>query len=265
MRALAIRAGGTALLLRVSADGRSVTVRQLPLVLLPPQSPDVIDGIAVSPDGTELAVARSNDPANPNVLNPHGEVLLYPLKGGGAPRTWSAPHDPGLPWNPAWTGSGHLTFLWQDHLKGTVFFFTGRSQIRVLDTSAPGSSLLSSKVIATGSGTLGFIQAALAGPGDTPIIAATFRDVPSSGTSGTAILRLVGLSPAGAVSRVFTRHAIPYHSQGQMAQIDSSCQVLGMDATGRHTLAYCPAFGRVDNNTFTLVPHTATQASAAWW
>ena len=43
----------------------------------------MIDGIAVSPDGKELAVAlQVNKNPNPNVLNPRGEIVVYSLTGG---------------------------------------------------------------------------------------------------------------------------------------------------------------------------------------
>ena len=97
-------------LLRVSADGLSTTLTRLPLVLLPAGSPDVVDGIAVSPDGTKLAVALQVN-QNPNVINPRGEIVVYPLA-GGATQTWTAPGDKAVPWNPAWTAGGrYLTFV----------------------------------------------------------------------------------------------------------------------------------------------------------
>jgi hypothetical protein len=253
--------------LTVSPNGHVMHLQRLPRILLAANSQNVIDGIAVSPDGKELAVAlQVNKNPNPNVLNPRGEIVVYSLT-GGATQTWTAPRDVAVPWNPVWTGGSQLTFLWQDHLKGTVFFFTGRSQVRVLDTSAPGRNLLASSVIATGGGKLGFIQAALAGQGNSPGIAAAFRDVPSTGASGTALLKLVSLSPAGTVSKVLVSHAIAYHSHAQMVKIDTSCQVLGIDASGQHTIAYCPVFGRIDNGTFTPLPGNRGEFgewAAAW-
>jgi hypothetical protein len=252
-------------LLRVSANGRSTRLARLPATLTSPHSRNVIDGIAASPDGTRLAVAvQVIKNANPDVLNPRAEIVVYSLT-GGATQTWAAPRHEALPLNPVWTsGSRQLTFLWQDHLKGTGEFYTGRSQVRVLDTAAPGRDLLKSRVIATGGGRLGFIQAALAGPHGSPIIAATFRDIPSSGASGTAIVQLAGLSPEGTVTKIFARHSIAYHSRAQMITADTNCQVLGIDPAGRHTLAYCPDFGRIDNGRFTPLPHNSGEFAAAW-
>jgi hypothetical protein len=250
-------------LLRVSADGLSTTLTRLPLVLLPAGSPDVVDGIAVSPDGTKLAVALQVN-QDPNVVNPRGEIVVYSLA-GGATQTWTAPGDKAVPWNPAWTGgSRYLTFVWQDQLTGTQWFFTGRSQVRRLDTAAPGRNLLASQVLVTGGGQVGYIQAASTGPADAPIIAAVFQ-VPSTGASGTARLRLVALSPAtGAVTQVFARYAVGYSGQLQEGKAVASCQVLGADPTGQHTLAYCRGFGRIDHGVLTPLPHNSGAFDAAW-
>jgi hypothetical protein len=249
-------------LLRVSANGHSTEVTRLPIDLTTPTSQNVVDGIAVSPDGTKLAVALQI-PVKGKALDPRGQIVVYSLTGGATQR-WTAPADSGLPWNPAWTGGNRqLTFVWQDHLKGSVWFFTGRSQVRVLDTAASGRRLLASKVIAMGGGNLGFIQAAAAGPGESPIIAALFT-VPS-GPTGTAIVRLVSLSATtGAITHVFARHAIAYSGRMQEGKAVASCQVVGTDGTGQHTLAYCPNFGRIDSGVFTPLPHNSGAFDAAW-
>jgi hypothetical protein len=249
-------------LLRVSADGHSTTLTRLPLVLLPPGSPDVVDGIAVSPDGTKLAVALQVN-QNPDVVNPRGEIVVYSLAGGPT-QTWTAPGDKAVPWNPAWTGGGrYLTFVWQDQLTGTQWFFTGRSQVRRLDTAAPGRNLLASQVLVTGGGPVGFIQAASAGPAGAPIIAAVFQ-VPT-GTSGTAHMRLVALSAAtGAVTQVFGGYAAGYAGQVQEGSAVAGCQVFGADPTGQHTLAYCPGLARIDHGVLTPLPHDSGVFAAAW-
>jgi hypothetical protein len=119
-------------------------------------------------------------------------------------------------------------------------------------------------VLVTGGGQVGFIQSASVGPAGSPIIAALFQ-VPSSGVSGIARMRLVALSPAtGSVTHVFARHAVRYTGQRQEGTAVASCQVLGADPTGQHVLAYCPDFGRIDHGTLTLLPHISGLWAAAW-
>jgi hypothetical protein len=247
--------------LTLSADGTSTTVRELPLVLLPNGSYDVVDGIAVSPDGAKLAVALQLDQKDSNrVMNSHMEMLVYPLAGGGATQTWTAPNDVAVAWNPVWTSPTDLTFVWQDHFAGTALTSNSRSQIRVLDTARPSRDLLSSRVIATDDS----IQSAEAGQGDSPIIAATVSNATRANGSGTATLKLVNLAPRGTVSAVYASSQISYRNQTQMVNVDTNCQVLAADASGQHMLAYCPTFGRIDNGKFTELPGNAGAPDAAW-
>jgi hypothetical protein len=249
----------------LSADGTSTTLSELPLVLLPTRSYDVVHGIATSPDGTKLAVALQLGQQDSNrVLSSRMEMLVYPLAEGGATQTWMAPNDVAAAWNPVWTSPTDLTFVWQDQLIGNAEFSTGGSQIRVLDTAEPSRDLLSSQVIATGGGSTGYIQSAEAGPGDSPIIAATFSDATAANGSGTATLKLLNLAPHGTVSEVYSSSQISYGNPAQMAQVDTTCQVLAADASGQHMLAYCPNFGRIDNGTFTELPGNAGAPDAAW-
>lgn len=251
--------------LSLSADGTSTTVHELPLVLLPTESYDVVDGIAVSPDGSKLAVALQLGQKDSNrVLNSHMEMLVYPMAGGGATQTWTAPSDVAVAWNPVWTSPTDLTFVWQDQMVGNTTFFVGRSQIRVLDTAEPSRDLLSSQVVATGGGSIGYIQSADAGPGDSPMIAATFSDATAANGSGTATLKLVNLAPDGTVSAVYSSSQISYGNPTQMGAVDTNCQVLAADASGQHTLADCPTFGRIDNGRFTELPDSAGASDAAW-
>jgi hypothetical protein len=251
--------------LTLSADGTSTTLRELPLVLLPNGSYDVIDGIAVSPDGAKLAVALQLGQKDSNrVLNSHMEMLVYSLAGGGATQVWTAPSDVAEAWNPVWTSPTDLTFVWQDQFIGNAVFSTGRSQIRVLDTAQPSRDLLSSQVIATGGGNIGYIQSADAGPGDSPVIAATFSDATAANGSGTATVKLVSLTPDGTVGTVFSSSQVSYNNRAQMETADTNCQVLAADAGGQHMLAYCPTFGRIDNGRFTELPGNAGAPDAAW-
>lgn len=250
--------------LRVSADGRSEKLTRLAVNLPLAGSNHVIDSTAVSPDGSELAVGLQSYRGAPGQLNSRGEIVVYSLTGGPT-RTWTAPGDvPALPFSLDWISKGQLAFTWQDQLKGSAtYFFTGRSQIRVLDTSAPGHNLLASRVLLSGGGKLGFIQSASVGPDGSPINVATFR-VTSIGGRGTATMLLAQVSPNGAVNKAFAAYTRSYSGLRQEGTVTTPCQVLATDATGQHTLATCPAFGRIDNGAFTPLAHNSADFGAAW-
>jgi len=225
---------------------------------------DVFDSMAVSPDGSELAVALQISNSASSKLDMRGEIVLYSLTGGRA-RTWTAPGDlPAIPLDLNWISKSQLAFVWQDQLQGSAtYFFTGRSQIRVLDTSASGHDLLASRVLLTAGGKLGFIQSASVGPDGSPIDVATFR-VTSIGASGTATMLLAQVSPNGTVDKTFATYTRSYSGLPQEGAVTSPCQVLATDATGQHTLATCPAFGRIDNGVFTPLAHSSGDHSTAW-
>jgi hypothetical protein len=247
-------------LLRVTAGGRRATLTRLPVRATSPGSADLVDGLALSPDGARLAVALQVPTTG---FHPRGEIVVFSLTGGPA-RTWTAPGDNALPWDPAWTGSEQLSFLWQDHIRGPATNFTARTQVRVLDTAAPGRNVLSARVLAAGGGKLGFIQTAFAAPRRGPIIASAFRNSPAAGRSGTATVRLVALSArTGQVIKVLAARTVRYRGLRQQNQADGSCQVLGLDATGQHALVDCPGFSRLDHGRLTRLPGPGVLA-AAW-
>jgi hypothetical protein len=249
--------------LEVSADGRSEALTKLPVNVQPVGRDVVVDSIAVSPDGSELAVLHISDSASSN-LDMRGEIVLYSLTGGPT-RIWTAPGDrPALLTNLNWISKNQLAFVWQDQLRGSAtYFFTGRSQIRVLDTSAPGHDLLASRVLLTGGSNMGFIQSAEVGANGSPINVATFR-VTSIGGSGTATMLLAQVSPSGAVNKAFATYTRTYSGLPQEGTVTTPCQVLATDTTGEHMLATCPGFGRIDHGVFTPLAHSSTDHSAAW-
>ena len=107
------------------------------------------------------------------------------------------------------------------------------------------------------------VESARLTAGGSPIYAATFR-VTSTHGSGSATVQLAELSAAGAVVKVFARHAIAYSTQQQEGVAVTGCQVLTVDAAGQDAIAYCPDFGRIENGTFTALAHSSGDHLAAW-
>jgi hypothetical protein len=258
------RNGVTALFrLQVAPDGKSEKLTRLPMNLLPAGSHDEVGGMAVAPGGRELAVAVNVESANPNNLTMRGDIALYSLTGRPT-RIWAARSDaPAMALNPVWISQTKVAFVWQDKLRGSPAYFTGRSQVRVLDTSAPGHNLLASNVLMTGGGQLGYIQSADVGPAGFPIEVATVRAT-SIGGSGTARMLLAQVSPSGSITKTFETYTRSYSGLEQEDAVTSICQVIATDATGQHTLASCPNFGRIDNGTFIPLAHNSGDYIAAW-
>jgi hypothetical protein len=251
--------------LRVSRDGHAIRSQRLRMVLMPPGSHEWLMGVAVSPDGSELAAAFSRGPSGS--LTSHAAIRVYSLTGGGT-KTWTAPGRLGTVFSPVWTSDHQLTFVWQDHLRGSaVYFYLGRSQVRVLNTSTPGHSLLASKVVMTEGGKFSLIQSLGAGSADSPVVVAVIH-VTSLGGQGTETRQLVELSASASAGKVLVSTSHRYSGLQQEGLLSATCQVLGVTPAGA-MLAESPHFGLIVNGKFTPVGHTATGPpagvyAAAW-
>jgi hypothetical protein len=249
--------------LHVSADGRSA--RLTPLSITPGQgiSGAIVSGLAVSPDGANLAATIQ--PLEPDSSSA-SQIEIISLR-TGATRTWTT-RSFGLAWQPSWSADGKtLSFLFWVHITTSAQGVptSWDSQVRLLDAAGPGGDLLASRVIATGGGQLGQFMSAITTPDGKVIIVAAARNVPGAGGRGTARLRLVALAPrTGRVLAVYAAHQVRYRGPLQQFTADVSCQAFGADTTGSQSLVACTRFGRLDNGAFTALPGPSEYGSAAW-
>jgi hypothetical protein len=221
-----------------------------------------IDGVALSPDGSRLAVAVEIT----HKFTPKAELVVIPLNHGPA-RIWIDRQANEFIWQPVWTSNTNVAFLWWDHLKGPEGnFIAGRTQERVLSTAAPGSSLLSARVLATASDKLGFIVSALAAPRGGPIIASAYKNVPASGNHGRATVRLVAISPqTGKVIKVFSSRVVAFHTATGRDDADFRYEVSALDPTGKDALVKLPHFGKLIGGVLTPLSGGAGAVAAAAW
>jgi hypothetical protein len=128
------------LLARFDAARHTVTVRQLPI----PAMTVAPDGFALSPDGTELAVALQSSPSGSG----SGELRLYTLATGAA-KVWTTTgvidwlsNNQGLSWGP----SGVLAFDWSRPQHDAAE--ADQQGIRILNTASPAGDLLTASTLA---------------------------------------------------------------------------------------------------------------------
>jgi hypothetical protein len=128
------------LLAHFDAARHTVTARQLPI----PAMTVAPDGFALSPDGTELAVALQSSPSGSG----SGELRLYTLA-TGAVRVWtttgvidSQSNNQGLSWGP----SGILAFDWSRPQHDAAE--ADQQGIRILNTADPAGDLLTASTLA---------------------------------------------------------------------------------------------------------------------
>jgi hypothetical protein len=141
--------GGTAVwyLLRIDPGGRTpARLTQVPIPVR--QNPA---GVAISPDGTELAVALTGSPAT---------VRIYSIATGRVLRAWSAT-VPGTVAVESWTASGGSSqftaarvLRWSSDGRRLAFAWNSTA-IRALDASAPDGNLITSSTPLATIGTTG--------------------------------------------------------------------------------------------------------------
>jgi hypothetical protein len=238
--------------LRVAAEGRSARLTVLNAAALPPGAFPA--GIAVSPDGSRLAVAIEDSGGQ------HGAVEVVSLATGAA-RTW-ATERPGIPDGLSWADGRRLGFFWD-----AAGASPGGSGLWMLDTVAPGHDLLSGHRIVpaeTGGDAVQYAQLTPAGT----VVAAVTYDGTAHVDRGTVVGGIVELSAQSGrpLRTLLAVHAAYSADPGHPGWYIGSCLLAAADRTGSHLLVSCDRFGRLDRGRFTPLPGAAPQSAiaAAW-
>jgi hypothetical protein len=122
--------------LRISSSGQVSALSPLPVPGLPAGA--VLDGLALTPDGRQLAVAtRAGGP------RPGPEIQVDTLA-TGAQRVWTWPGAQPVEESLGGTGSA-LSWAADDRTLAFARLIDGVYKVRLLDTTAPGSSLAASR------------------------------------------------------------------------------------------------------------------------
>jgi hypothetical protein len=230
----------------------------------------VMTGMALSSDGTMLALSMKYEPLGPDAA-PYGSVEVINLA-TGATRTWTGRGDSGYwPGQPSWEdGDRTLAFTWWH----TTSLATGAADIagtRELDVAAPGSNLLEARLTAFRTAITG-VQSAMITSGGRDIVASSCGDAAASGGNhGTAVARILEISAADgavrAVSVLRTQTERFSNAADEQDAIDATCSVLSADPSGDHLLVQAFSFGRIDNGVFTALPGVSPRVlfvAAAW-
>jgi hypothetical protein len=248
--------------LRISAGGRPGPLTELPGVIAGLLS---VRGIALSPDGTMLAVSLQYQAPSMEPLHYGGIEVINLVT--GTTRTWISRELTYWPGPPSWVGGDRMIeFGWWHDLSLAGQLPPALTGIRQLEVAAPGSNLLDSRLIRGVAGRS--VYSALVAPDGREVIASTCRDVAGPGDrSGTVTGQIVELSvPDGRLIRVLHRQTARYHVIGGENPLDASCSVLSLDPTGTQVLAVCFQLGRIEGGVFTALPGAPVPewVAAAW-
>jgi hypothetical protein len=246
-------------LMRVAAGGGSARLAPLAIPALPAGA--VADGIAVSADGRNLAVSVQFSGGQ------HGAVEVVSLA-TGAVRMWTTDRV-GLPWDLSWADGGReLGFFWQDGGPAGGSRKTSASGLWLLDTTAPGSNLMSGRRILPEFVGSDDVQSAVLAPDGSTVIASVTYIGGSPISRGTVVGGLVELSARTGrpLRMLLAQHAACSADPGQPGWYITAPGLAATDATGDHLLVTGDRFGRLDHGLFTPLPGVAPQSAiaAAW-
>ena len=250
--------------LPVSADGKPGHLTELPAQPVPVDA--FLGGIALSPDGTLLAVSLSYGVGR---QDGHAASLVAAVEVinlvTGKVRIWTAAPQHGHYYatgSPSWAdGDRMIAFTWQ-HSQSLTNDNMTMEGVRLLDTDAPGDNLADSPMIVSRKAVSGTIQNALITPDGRDVLMASFRDVPSGSHRGTVIAQIAEVSAAGRGPVRVLRTVTARYTQITQYELNDTSQVLSLDPTGRHALVQGFQFGWLDLGLgrFTPLPPYSSQA-----
>jgi hypothetical protein len=208
-----------------------------PLALLPVPAVAFGDELAVSADGLRLAIATGT------AGNGHIEVVSLPT---GTVRVWES-SDRGSATSLSWAGDRWLAFDWSDASRAAQLA-RQRSGLRLLDTAAPGTDLMSSRLVVSQAarfGSFGGLTSPLITPDGSKVFATMVSGVPVNPMAEVVEFSARTGQASGAVT--------PPAGESGMGQW---CGALWTDPSGQHLLAACGDVppggqGRIDNGHFT--------------
>jgi hypothetical protein len=251
--------------LRITAGGRPGPLTELPGGTITALSKVVdlgVPGMALSPDGTRLAVSLQYQAPSFEPL-PYAGIEVINLVTGTI-RTWISHRYFYYPGPPSWVnGDRMIAFTWWHEASILGPVLTG---IRELDTAAPGSDLLDSRLIPGVSGP-SITSALITADGRHVVASACPAHQGPGDRSGTVTAQIVELSlPAGRLIRVLRTQTARYHVFAGENPLEAGCSVLAIDPTGTHVLTVSFQLGRLDNGVFTALPGAGVpEAVAAAW
>jgi hypothetical protein len=244
--------------LKVSAAGQPSGLAALPVPPVP--AGQAVHGIALTPDGTRLAMVIQKTGMQGTMPVVKRETIEVVNLATGAARTWSHPGDALL-----------ADLTWDAAGRRLSYFYVGDSArtsgLWQLDTAGPGAALLSGpRLLPEIVGPDQVVDALLTPDGQHIIAAVTYNsDVPVTADSIVGGIVQMSARTGKPLQTLLPQRATP---SALSPESITSCQLTSVDPTGDHLLVSCSPdkFGRLDRARFTSLPIAGTVGVyAATW
>jgi hypothetical protein len=251
--------------LTVSDDGHAEGISERDIAA----KGDFPSGMALSPDGTRLAVTFQHAPLTGQAITGWVEVVDLGTGTTSASRDKTMPdYWPGVP---SWADDQTLTVPWWHYIarnSGDGMMLTAIHQI---DASRPDGVLVTTRVITYPVPVSGLSSAEVTAAGRellAPVCnvdgsKVTYRLTERSAANGHLIQVLVTLTTQLDLKGPSTNNSA--YSSGMAVAV--SCTPPSVDASGRHVLIDAVGFGRIDNLVYTPLPGlpaNSMQPDSAW-
>lgn len=240
-------------LLTLDASGRKPSLARLPVEPIP--AAEAVGGIALSPDGTQFAIAMgfSGPATSYHRQAPTAEMKVVNLVTGSA-RAWTTRRASALvegPSEPSWADNGRLLgFLWNAHAG------VPDRGLYLLNTAAPGSNLMAARRLIRGAGV--GLDAYLTANGQAVIADMAAPDRMPGAPLNYSYPSIVEYS-ARTGHLIRTLYGPPH------APTAAGYSVVSVDPSGKYLLVSAPHFGRLINGKFTPLAYKPNAVPLAAW
>jgi hypothetical protein len=227
---------------------------------------EVMNGIALSPDGRKLAVAAQVPGRSQGEIKVFEDDKLTGIWRGSG----------GATGDPAWLAGGrYLGFLWYGQSRGEGGGRAFPRRERLLDTAAPGHNLLASSKVISAVSDAGTVDTALLSADGRTLLGTWFRNIPGSDGRGVAVVSFGRVGLHGERSVVITHWVIRYRGPAQEYAADHSCLVLSVAGRDPAALLRCQipnplhrggrvVLQRFQDNYFADLPSPGAFSVVAW-
>lgn len=222
-------------------------------------------GIALSPDGSKVAVSLERFAPSVDTFNPSGVLEVIDLASGKV-RSWTSPAIGTWAGQPSWAGPSTVAFAWW-RVTFSVFPRVAQHVAGIGSVSlGSGGSVLPGH-LAPVPQAVGLRSVAFGG-GATGLAIACVNERVGGGGRGVIMARFGQVGVTTGQFRILATQTASYRDAGTASALLARCgSVVSLDTSGQHALVYGTGFGRLDAARFTALAGLAadgTGSGAAW-